>query len=253
MSVAESHPKKEFEMTKLIKAPGLILPRDTADHSWQMVKGIMPGASLGFMTSPSADLPTFIGANVQTTGSSVISFPAGTVAGDLAMFTMLGSASPTFNTATRIVTNAPIGSGSFGYVVNVWYKLLSSGDISSPPTYGSNAVQTLVWRGGAAIALKVGPTTGAGTGTTVSVTGFTKAAGSKFVIATAYDRDTNGLTGGMSAGIGFTNPDSPHGAAGPDKLLMFATNPSYVDGTTVTWSGLDSGTADNSAALFEIT
>lgn len=193
----------------------------------------------------------FIGANVQISGGSPISFPAGTVAGDIAMFTMLGNASPTLSTGTKIVNNATIGSNTFGYVVTVWYKVLTAGDISSPPTYSGNAIQTLVWRGGSAIALKVGPTTGAGSGTTVSVTGFTKAGGSRLVIATAYDRDLNGLPN-KTADSGFTVPTTAIGA-GPDKLLAVATNPNYVNGTAVTWSNMDSVTDDNSAALFEIT
>jgi hypothetical protein len=240
-------------MTKLLKAPGLILPRDTADHSWTMVQGIMPGfGPSAFMFCQSASPPTFIGALMQNSSSPIV-WPGGVAAGDIVMFSCLGNSSPTLSTGTKIVNNAPIGSNTFGYLVNVWWKILVAGDISSPPTYSANCMQAFIWRGGTSIALKVGPTTGAGTGTTVSVTGFTKAAGSKLVIATAYDRDLNGLTGGMSAGTGFTNPSTTFGAAGPDKLMMLATNPSYVDGTTVTWSGLDSVTADNSAALFEIT
>jgi hypothetical protein len=193
----------------------------------------------------------FFGASLQI-NSGTVSFPAGTQAGDIAIFTIIGGFVPSFSFGTQVITNNNAIRGGARFL-NVYTKVLTSGDISSPPTFNtaSGLIQTAIWRGGTAVDLKSGPTTG--TGSTVTATGFTKNTASKLVISFMYD-SAPGPTGlVLAAGFTKCSTDGINDAGVNDDISKFADSDSYVSSANVTWTNLDTGRDSNVTALFEIT
>ena len=128
----------------------------------------------------------FIGATGESTATSV-TWPAGTAEGDIALIFSVGTGSLTGSGLTHM-TSTPISGSS----ARTSWKVLTAGDVSSftvtVPTYGFYMI--LVFRGPTTATLK---SNAASTGASASVSGFTKAAGSQFIVSAGFDRDPSTL------------------------------------------------------------
>lgn len=121
------------------------------------------------------------GTGIRTNGTVV--WPAGTAEGDLALFSAVGNSLSTGSGLAYFSTQTIFGSSS-----RAGWKVLTSGDVSSysvtVPTAGFYTV--LVFRGPTNATQHSTPTS---TGASVSVSGFTKTAGSQFVVSVGVERD----------------------------------------------------------------
>ncbi len=170
----------------------------------------------------------------KRTGSSTISWPSGTTAGDIALIVILsntGSVSGMsgFTLQTLGIPNS--GSKAFAY-----FKVLTSGDVSSPPSYSGGSYDSWVcgvWRGPTAIAYKT--VLASDGGTTCDVPGFVKAGDSTAVITYCVDRDTNATT--ITEPSGFTSRANFTQTYYRQMLADVAAS-GYTDSATITWSGL---------------
>lgn len=193
----------------------------------------------------------FVGQHILTTGT--LSFPAGTQAGDLVLICHNQSTSTgvTISASGYNVASAQAqwSAGSGYYRICRW-KILTSTDIATPGTLStigaSGMVSLQVFRNVTTVTHK--ELAASVSGSTIPLSGITKAVGSKFVVSVAYERDAaNTLT--LS---GFTLLQAPsngvftHGAAYLDSA-------SYSNGTAVTWSTTAGNTYEQAADLFEIT
>jgi hypothetical protein len=142
----------------------------------------------------------FIGISALQSASVALPLPGGAAAGDFCVLVGCGNSAVScsgFTAVTGDIVNASPSTTSFAW------KVLSAGDISSPPTVTVPSIggfYSVVYRGPTTSLTK--KSTNTSTGSTVSVSGFTKAAGSKFIIACSHDRDA---TGALAAPSGFNN------------------------------------------------
>jgi hypothetical protein len=141
----------------------------------------------------------FVGVSALTSANVALPLPGGATAGDFCVLVGCGNSAVScsgFTAVTGDIVNASPSTTSFAW------KVLSAGDISSPPTVTVPSIGGFyceVYRGPTSMTKK---NTNTSTGSTVSVSGFTKAAGSKFIIACSHDRDA---TGALAAPSGFNN------------------------------------------------
>jgi hypothetical protein len=144
--------------------------------------------------------PEFVGVSALTSANIALPLPGGTAAGDFCVLVGCGNSAVScsgFTAVTGDIVNASPSTTSFAY------KVLSAGDISSPPTVtnpSTGAFYCVVYRGPTTSLTK--KSTDTSIGSTVSVSGFAKATGSKFIIACSHDRDA---TGAIAAPSGFNN------------------------------------------------
>lgn len=147
---------------------------------------MLPGFDIPIISGTVAPpAPSFVGVGsfVSTTGAAT--WPSGTVAGDYALIVATG------NSAVSATGFSTIGSDyAFGaHTASLRGKILTSGDISSPPTVtipASGGYYIVTFRNVATAAQKA---TANSTSSPVTCTGFTKAGSSAFVLAVGADRD----------------------------------------------------------------
>lgn len=194
---------------------------------------------------------TFVGAStISGASSGNISYPAGTAVGDICIVSLCGS--PFFG-GSGTWTTAINGNGSMAGVstLYVYTRILQSGDISSPPSFANatGALGVLVWRGGTAISLKTGPTTGSGSNLTL--TGFVKDAACKGIIIAGYDRaDSIGVTTVPSP---FIKRNEQRGSYHQMTFADCASPGSYTNSSSISWTGWNTTYNSNVGAVFEVT
>jgi len=201
---------------------------------------------------PSGAIPaaTFRGQSIVEANSGTVAWPSGTVAGDSAVILLFGNGSLTL-TGTgwtpQDVTAAQINV--FGSFYSAFHKVgLTSGDISSPPTYsGCDFGGIMIYVGQNATGINFITNTANVSGTTNTLTGFTKNAISSLIVTLVIDRTTTTITAGAPSG--FSNRGQ--------TITTFFTGASadiaatgYTSGTNVVWSGLESGNTSG-AAMWE--
>lgn len=192
----------------------------------------------------------FVGQHILTTGT--LSFPAGTQEGDLVLICHNQSTSTGVTISASgynvAAAQAQWSTGS-GYYRTCRWKILTSTDIATPGTLStigaSGMVSLQVFRNVTTVTHK--ELAASVSGSTIPLSGITKAVGSKFVVSVAYERDAANTL----ALSGFTlmqasNGVFTHGAAYLDSA-------SYSNGTAVTWSTTAGNTYEQAADLFEIT
>lgn len=192
----------------------------------------------------------FVGQHILTTGT--LSFPAGTQEGDLVLICHNQSTSSgvTISASGYNVAAAETqwSTGSGYYRICRW-KILTSTDIATPGTLSaigaSGMVSLQVFRNVTTVTHK--ELAASVSGSTIPLSGITKAVGSKFVVSVAYERDAaNTLTLSGFTLLQTSNGVFTHGAAYLDSA-------SYSNGTAVTWSTTAGNTYEQAADLFEIT
>lgn len=193
----------------------------------------------------------FVGAStISNASSGNISYPAGTAVGDICIVSLVGS--PSFS-GSGTWTDAINGNGSMAGIstLYVYTRILQAGDISSPPSFtndfGSMGVH--VWRGGTAISLKTGPTTGSGSNLTL--TGFVKDAACKGIIIAGYDRaDSIGVTTVPSP---FIKRNEQRGSYHQMTFADCASPGSYTNSSNISWTDWNTQYGSNVGAVFEVT
>lgn len=202
------------------------------------------GSSIGNTSAPS------------TTTS--LSWPAGSAAGDLAVVYVAYQGSANNNTITGgaggVWTKDALLWSALGYYSAVFSKTLASGDLAGNTLNAPDAATDVsspyiivVYRGPTVLSVKSTVTNG--TGTTITLTGFTKAGNSKAVVSCVADRDPSATP---STGSPFT------AVRGPGTSINFTANLNdvlsvnqYVGGN-VTWSGFGN-TFEQTGYLLELT
>lgn len=188
------------------------------------------------VTPPAAVV--LVGANaVECSTSSTIAWPSGTAANDVAIVIISwnNAGSPTFNFSGYSSSTGNTGSAT--YNVNVYYKVLTSGDIASPPSYpgcntGGDQYTVATYRNATGLAFKtfLGSQTG-----NCATPGFTKAGSSARVVT---------WVNGYNTGISGFSPAAPSGFTADGQFTMSAqrnsiasiASSSYVNNAAMTWS-----------------
>lgn len=187
----------------------------------------------------------FIGAGSIKTANAVISWPTGTVAGDLAVISWMGNSTPTL-TGWTFGTAIAQGAGGFG---GLYWKVLTASDISSPQTATCPSLghwRVFTFRGPTVNTEKT--TAASVAGTTKSMTGFAKASGSAIILAYAGDRDTQSIS-----------PVSGWNDAGSGTSTYYSQNLSwiyadqYTDNAAVVINQASGNAFGGIGALFEMT
>jgi hypothetical protein len=196
-----------------------------------------------------SELPfSFVGALASNGAAQTITWPTGTVAGDIAIINV-ASQTPAWSNFSGWTTHINAETIFASLKSHVYSKVLTSGDISTPPSYtgvtnGGHCVA--VYRGGSTVT-KVGSVAG-DTGTTCDVTGFTKNGSSVGIV---------GVFVGYGTGQNITPPsgwveDFEGAITFFDFNVASETPADYTNSTTITWSMASSITAQN-AVVLEIT
>ena len=185
-------------------------------------------------------VPQFIGGTNRSGSDGALTWPSGTRVGDIGFALVLSSnATPiTWSGATQLFkfANAVAGAAPRGHLM---WKRLTAGDLSSPPTAAGlvlGAAFAIVYRGGQSVALKAGPTTF--TGSTGTLTGFTKGGNSKKIIAMTMDRTSAAAT---TAASGFTRQYEQQAGSFQSSAWLDIRSNSYTNGTNINLTGMDSG------------
>lgn len=199
------------------------------------------GMLLGVDLAPSL---MFVGISAIYETSGVKTWPAGAQAGDIAALIAVGLSGNVSAAGFTSVTGDAFSHG----VTSFAYRVLTSGDISSPPSItvpNFGHFQIVIYRGPTALAKK---TNAQSTTASVVVSGFTKALDSKFVLGAAFDREDSGTL--PSAPSGFStraSARSTYYAAGVYDMTSAA-----YGGGSVTF-GLIAGSYSGSGTLLELT
>lgn len=198
--------------------------------------GVVIPAGSGSLTAkptPPPPIPlTLVGASLVEENTGSIAFPVGTQAGDLAILSMIKGAAPipTVSGGWTVETSGIGGVAGSGYAI--YTKTLIQADIDTPPTFDttSGGYDIIVYRDHNAITLKgftIDNTT------TSTIAGFTKAVGSKRILALWIDRDD--VLGSIDP-VGFTEINQ-------DFFQFFNVGASdilsadYTNGTDIIWTG----------------
>lgn len=184
----------------------------------------------------------FVGATTRS-DAGALSWPSGVAEGDFAVIASTYN-SPLQSLSTSGWTSASRNSGST--YLNIWYKQLTAGDVSSPPSIDVTLGYThvLVYRGPTGASIVSDSTVG--TGTTLTLTGFNKASGFGGVLNVVAERDANA----GSPPSGFTERSrnsltSFFSIATADRLLPKI----YSNGTSMVWTGFSASGAQVGVAL----
>jgi hypothetical protein len=187
----------------------------------------------------------YIGFSRIGTQSGTITWPTGTVEGDIAIIVLESNTAPTISAGWTLSDGQPIQSPSTLYLS---MKKLDAADVSSPPSYtGSLGYATVyVYRGGNSATIK--KQVAAPTGSTLSLDGFIKASNSRKVVSLVCDRDPG------------SNPTAPSGMTSRDRtqatyFMMEAADidpAGYINNASVGWTGF-SATYGQAGFLVEIT
>ena len=180
---------------------------------------------------------SLVGEDDSASASGTVTWPAGTAAGDFAI--LRAHYSITWTGASTITV--PSGEYTDGLLA---YKILTASDISSPPSWsGANGnAQWAVYTNTPNITLKG---SGETSGTSHTVTGFTKASDSRGVIVAMADRDQGSDTRSITGGT-FTE-DQDFGASFFGGAFFHAEAADY-SGANIVCTGASSYTF---AAVFE--
>ncbi len=221
-------------------------------------QGVAAAAAFGF----NQGLSTLrVGSSIASTTTSTslpFTWPAGTAAGDLAVVYVAYQGFANNNTITGgaggVWTKDALFWSALTYYSAVFSKVLASGDIAGNTLNrpdaagdGTSPYIIVVYRGPTALTVKSTVTNG--TGTTITLTGFTKAGNSKAVVSCVADRDPAATP---STGSPFT------AVQGPGTNINFAANladvtiPASYLGGNVVWTGFGN-TFEQTGYLLELT
>jgi hypothetical protein len=128
---------------------------------------------------------SFVGISALTDSTGALPLPTGAAAGDLCLLSGVGTNDITGGSFT-VITGDQVSSSA--YTCFSW-KILTSGDISSPPTItfpDAGGYYCAVYRGPTGVAKKSATNSSADP---ITISGFTKDASSAFVVCTGHDRD----------------------------------------------------------------
>jgi hypothetical protein len=186
----------------------------------------------------------FVGATTRS-GPGAVTFPAGAVAGDLAMIVVTNNGATT-QSGWSVDT---IQSGST--YLNVHTKVLSAGDLSSPPTVASaiDTVHVLVWNGVSAATLKTTGTSGA-SDSTLAIDGFTKSGPCRAIVNVAADR---GSSAGSPPAAFTSRSSSVPGSLFACNIADLVLLPNYVDEADFVWTGFSAVTYSQIGMAYELT
>lgn len=197
-------------------------------------------------------------ANTTTSTSLAFTWPAGTAAGDLAVVYVAYQGTANNNTITGgaggVWVKDALNWSALGYYSAVFSKVLASGDVAGNTLNRPNAATDVtspyiivVYRGPTALSVKTTVTNG--TGTTITLTGFTKAGNSKAVVSCVADRDASATP---STGSPFTAVQGPGTNPNFTANLNDVLSVNQYVGGNVLWSGF-SNTFEQTGYLLELT
>ncbi len=187
------------------------------------------------------------GSSIQAT--STLSIAAASV-GDLGViFAIENTTGPTISAGwTQFLNYTSVGDGliSIG-----WYRVIQGGDTNPTVTIPSvGAAQINIYRGASLVTLKT-TNTGEG-GSTLTLTGFSKAGNSVGIITQVQDVD-NSSPNFCTVPTGFTSDQNFQGALTTIQASRIVPL-SYTNNATVQWTGCNSAAGHNQAGyLAELT
>lgn len=183
-----------------------------------------------------------VGSSLGTTSGTAtsLSWPAGSASGDIALVFVAFQGFANNNTITGgaggVWTKNALNWSSLGYYSAVFSKTLASGDLAgntlNSPDGSSSPYIIVVYRGPTVVAVK--STVNNGTGTSITLTGFTRAATCKAIISFVTDRDPSATP---TAGSPFTAVQGPGAHGAFTANLSDVRTPTNYLGGNVTWTG----------------
>lgn len=195
----------------------------------------LPGMFPFAAVASGAAVTTFVGADVVDGAALAISWPSGTQAGDAAIICVVGNGAPSWSNFSGWATDV---NGGVVSTVSLWYcysKILSAGDVSTPPSYtGATAGGYIVavYRGATSITFKTSLASDAGSDAALS--GFVKAALSSRVVTAICDRDPGN---DMTEPSGFTQRHE-EAISFFDYAVADIAAGSYTNSASITWTNL---------------
>lgn len=221
-------------------------------------QGVAAAAAFGFNQGISTlRVGSSIGNSTGGSTTTALTWPAGTLAGDFAVLYIAYQGFANNNSITGGAggwTKDALAWLTLGYYSAVFSKALTSGDLAGVTLNRPDAIAEgptpyiiVVYRGPTALAVKSTVTNG--TGTTITLTGFTKAATSKAIISCVSDRDPSATP---ATGSPFTAVRGPGTNPNFTSNLNDVLTPTAYLGGNVTWTGFGN-TFEQTGYLIELT
>lgn len=181
---------------------------------------------------------SFVGALAVNgnTAAKAVTFPSGTLAGDLALILDVNSAGPPTISGSSGWTTSALSWSSGINVSGLAQKVLVSGDLSGVTANGlsSRTIVIAVYRGASTCSTE---TTNVGDTDTLEMPGFTKSGGCKGIVSFAQVAAAALPTPPGTMNLRAQADAAAVGSSGADII-----NPSsYVDGTAISWTGMPEG------------
>jgi len=195
----------------------------------------------------------FIGISTReaVSASETVSLPVGAAAGDMCHIFVEFSAAAVTSTSGWSTT-----SRTWWYDSSVFWKKLSSTDITNGSvTLGTlnsaSAITLVVHRGVTTSVLKTDEGTSSSAGTTIALTGYTKAVGCRGILTAVSDRDPDSAP---TPPAGFASRGGQHATYFTQAIADLVDPSAYTNGAALTWAGMQ-GTSDYAqhGYVFELT